>query len=48
MSNFAYTVVISDNFEIKLCRSIDCFIKSIDLPEKEAAEQFPRHGKELY
>ena len=40
MSNFAYTVVISDNFEIKLCRSIDCFIKSIDLPEKEAAEQF--------
>lgn len=40
MSNFAYTVVTSDNFELKLCRSIDCFIKSIDLPEKEASLAF--------
>ncbi|MCI9542547.1 MAG: hypothetical protein HFG39_16270 [Lachnospiraceae bacterium] len=40
MSNFAYTVVTSDNFEIQTCRSIDCFIHSIDLPEKEAFQAF--------
>lgn len=40
VSNFAYTVVTSDNFDIKTCRSIDCFVNSIDMPEKEALAAF--------